>query len=148
MGYAAQRRHLADGKIWGGEVLVADFRGFERRAHFRYVPLAGGDTAVREPWRIGLSYLLDTFGARVESLDLPLWRRIAPKKLAAVRSMIERGINSVETRHAAGHRGDRAGCAGGASGWVYLGGVSQHSGGDCGGSLPQVAGEGGHRACA
>jgi hydrogenase maturation protein HypF len=46
---------------------------------------------------MGLSYVLDTFGARAESLDLPLWRRIAPKKLAAVRSMIERGINSVET---------------------------------------------------
>jgi hydrogenase maturation protein HypF len=86
-----------DGKIWGGEFLVADFRGFERRAHFRYIPLAGGDTAVREPWRIGLSYLLDTFGARAESLDLPLWRRIAPKKLAAVRAMIEGGINSIET---------------------------------------------------
>jgi len=86
-----------DGKIWGGEFLVADFRGFARRAHFRYIPLAGGDTAVREPWRIGLSYLLDTFGARAESLDLPLWRRIAPKKLSTVRSMIERRINSIET---------------------------------------------------
>ena len=52
-----------DGKIWGGEFLVADFTGFERRAHFRYIPLAGGDAAVREPWRLGLSYLLDTFGA-------------------------------------------------------------------------------------
>jgi hypothetical protein len=66
-----------DGKIWGGEFLVADFHGFARRAHFRYIPLAGGDTAVREPWRIGLGYLLDTFGARAESLDLPLWPRSA-----------------------------------------------------------------------
>jgi hydrogenase maturation protein HypF len=86
-----------DGKIWGGEFLLADFRGFERRAHFRYIPLAGGDTAVREPWRIGLSYLLDTFGPKAESLDLPLWRRVPPKKLATVRSMIERGINSIDT---------------------------------------------------
>ncbi len=30
-----------DGKIWGGEFLIADFAGFERRAHFRYIPLAG-----------------------------------------------------------------------------------------------------------
>ena len=86
-----------DGKIWGGEFLVADFCGFERRAHFRYIPLAGGDTAVREPWRIGLGYLLDTFGAQTESLDLPLWRRVPPKKLSTVRSMIERGINSIQT---------------------------------------------------
>ncbi len=86
-----------DGKIWGGEFLVADFRGFERRAHFRYVPLAGGDTAVREPWRLALSYLLDTYGAAIDSLDLPLLRRIPAKKLATVRSMIERRINTVDT---------------------------------------------------
>jgi hydrogenase maturation protein HypF len=86
-----------DGKIWGGEFLLADFLGFERRAHFRYIPLAGGDTAVREPWRIGLGYLLDTFGPQAESLDLPLWRRVPSKKLTAVRTMIERRINCVET---------------------------------------------------
>jgi hydrogenase maturation protein HypF len=87
----------SDGKIWGGEFLVADFAGFERRAHFRYIPLAGGDRAVREPWRLALSYLLDAFGAEFDSLDLPLFHRIPPKKIAAVRSMIERHINTVET---------------------------------------------------
>jgi hydrogenase maturation protein HypF len=86
-----------DGKIWGGEFLVADFTGFERRAHFRYVPLAGGDTAVREPWRLAISYLLDAFGAKVDSLDLPLWRRVPQKKMTAVRTMIERGVNTVQT---------------------------------------------------
>lgn len=86
-----------DGKIWGGEFLVADFDGFQRRAHFRYIPLPGGDTAVREPWRIGLSYLLDTFGARIDSLDFPMLRRIPGTKAAAVRAMIERRINAVDT---------------------------------------------------
>ena len=86
-----------DGKIWGGEFLVADLAGFERRAHFRYIPLAGGDTAVREPWRLGLSYLLDAFGARIDSLDLPLLQRVPRKKLSAVRAMIEREINTVPT---------------------------------------------------
>ncbi len=86
-----------DGKIWGGEFLVADFAGFERRAHFRYIALAGGDRAVREPWRLGLSYLLDTFGAQLVPLDLPLFQRVPPKKIATVRSMIERRINTVDT---------------------------------------------------
>jgi hydrogenase maturation protein HypF len=87
----------ADGRIWGGEFLLADFAGFVRRAHFRYIPLAGGDTAVREPWRLALSYLLDTFGGQADALDFPLWRRVPAKKIAAVRSMIERGINTVQT---------------------------------------------------
>ena len=86
-----------DGKIWGGEFLIADFAAFERRAHFRYVPLAGGDTAVREPWRLALSYLLDTFGPKVDSLDLPLWRRVPSKKIETVRAVIERGIHTVQT---------------------------------------------------
>lgn len=86
-----------DRKIWGGEFLMADFAGFERRAHLRYIPLAGGDTAVREPWRLALSYLLDTFGARADSLNLPLFARVPARKIATVRSMIERRINTVET---------------------------------------------------
>ena len=86
-----------DGKIWGGEILVADFAGFERRAHLRYIPLAGGDAAVREPWRLGLSYLMDTFGAQAASMDLPLYREVPSVKVRAVRAMIERGINTVET---------------------------------------------------
>ena len=44
-----------DGKIWGGEFLVCDFLGFERCGHLRYVPLAGGDSAVRQPWRSALA---------------------------------------------------------------------------------------------
>lgn len=86
-----------DGKIWGGEFLIADFAGFERRAHFRYIPLAGGDRAVREPWRLALSYLIDTFGAQHATLHLPLFERVPPKKIATVRSMIEHRINTVDT---------------------------------------------------
>ncbi len=86
-----------DGKIWGGEFLIADFAGFERRAHFRYISLAGGDMAVRQPWRLALSYLLDTFGTQLSTLDLPLFRRVPANKIATIRSMIERRINTVET---------------------------------------------------
>jgi hydrogenase maturation protein HypF len=85
-----------DGQIWGGEFLVADFAEFQRRAHFRYVALPGGDAAIREPWRVALSYLWDTFGAQADALDLPL-RQIPEKKLALVRAMIARGINTVQT---------------------------------------------------
>lgn len=46
-----------DETIWGGEILVGDFLSFERVAHFKPIPLPGGDKAIREPWRIALSYL-------------------------------------------------------------------------------------------
>jgi hydrogenase maturation protein HypF len=80
-----------DGAIWGGEFLVGGYQGFERAAHFRYVPLAGGDAAIREPWRSGLSYLMDAFGP-----DTPF--DAAPEARArVVRRMIARNVNTVAT---------------------------------------------------
>ncbi len=46
-----------DGKIWGGEVLVSELDKFDRFAHLEYIPMPGGDAAVREPWRMALAYL-------------------------------------------------------------------------------------------
>src|SRR5262245_27746546 len=86
-----------DGTIWGGEFLVATLSGYERRAHLRSVPLAGGDRAIREPWRMAVSYLRDAPGKDPTSLDLPGWGQIPAKKLEIVTSMIQRGINTVQT---------------------------------------------------
>ncbi|MHB8859723.1 MAG: carbamoyltransferase HypF [Thermoleophilia bacterium] len=45
-----------DGAIWGGEFFVGSMsRGFTREAHFEYIPLLGGEAAIREPWRMSLA---------------------------------------------------------------------------------------------
>ena len=46
-----------DGAIWGGEFLLADLAASQREAHLAYIPLAGGDRAIREPWRVALAWL-------------------------------------------------------------------------------------------
>jgi len=46
-----------DGRVWGGEFLVADYAAYERAAHFDYVPMYGGELAIRETWRMALAYL-------------------------------------------------------------------------------------------
>jgi hydrogenase maturation protein HypF len=46
-----------DGAIWGGEFLIADYKGFQRVAHLEYSPLPGGDAATKNPYRIALAQL-------------------------------------------------------------------------------------------
>jgi hydrogenase maturation protein HypF len=80
-----------DGQVWGAEFLIADWRDFERRAHFRYVPMVGGDAAVRQPWRMALSYLIDAFGAPLP--EVPGLAAIPP----LVEQALRKGINTIQT---------------------------------------------------
>ncbi|HEY0309387.1 MAG TPA: carbamoyltransferase HypF [Acidobacteriaceae bacterium] len=83
-----------DGTIWGGEFLAAGLAGFERFGHLRNVLLAGGDAAVREPWRVARSYLRDAFGTAIpEHAVAP----VSGGKLRLVDAMLDRRLNAVET---------------------------------------------------
>ncbi len=83
-----------DGRIWGGEVLLADFCGFERVAHLAYVPLPGGEAAIREPWRMAISYLAQHFGREFLDRPIPLLGEIGGSSIGLVMRMMERELNS------------------------------------------------------
>jgi len=83
-----------DGRIWGGEVLLADFSGFERVAHLGYVPLPGGSAAIREPWRMAVAYLAHHFGREFLDRRIPFLREIDGVSLELVLRMINRNLNS------------------------------------------------------
>ncbi len=83
-----------DAKIWGGEVLVADYFDFRRAAHFAYLPLPGGAVAIREPWRMAISYLVQHFGREFLEYRIPMLDRIDRRHIELVLRMIERGVNS------------------------------------------------------
>ena len=81
----------ADGRIWGGEVLVSRLDGFERFAHLEYVPMPGGEAAIREPWRMALAAL------RTAGLDLEPAATLVgagEKEARVLDRMIERGVNA------------------------------------------------------
>ena len=47
----------SDGAIWGGELLAGGYEGFRRVGSMRPIPLAGGDAAIDEIWRVGAAML-------------------------------------------------------------------------------------------
>jgi hydrogenase maturation protein HypF len=88
-----------DGAIWGGEIMLADLHTFERMAHLAYVPMPGGEQAIRQPWRMAAVYLAQSFGDDFLALDLPLMGTGQPAGALATRwhplaQMIQRGLNS------------------------------------------------------
>ena len=83
-----------DGCIWGGEFLVCDFSGYRRAAHLKYLPLPGGDAAIKRPYRMAISYLLGCLGPDARWEGLPPLRHVDDAELAVVRRQIERGINA------------------------------------------------------
>jgi hydrogenase maturation protein HypF len=83
-----------DGAIWGGEVLLTDYVQIQRAAHFEYVALPGGEAAIREPWRIAVSYLAKHFGRTLSDLEIPFTENLDRRNLAILMQMIDRGVNS------------------------------------------------------
>ena len=83
-----------DGRIWGGEILVGDLSSFERRGHFAYLPMPGGARAIKEPWRMAVSYLYQAYGEGLWEQPLPLLKKLERSKVETLLQMIRQGINS------------------------------------------------------
>jgi hydrogenase maturation protein HypF len=86
-----------DGRMWGGEFFVADFREAERIAHLDYVPMPGGAKAIREPWRMAAVYLNRTMGSDFIKLKIPFTRNLDARVWATLSKMAATGTNSPET---------------------------------------------------
>lgn len=88
-----------DRTVWGGELLLGDARACRRIGSLQPFRLPGSESAVREPWRVALSLLRETFGAGVPR-DLPLNDAITREQADVVLQMLERGVNAPVTTSA------------------------------------------------
>ncbi len=94
-----------DGTFWGGEVMVADLRGYRRVGRFGVAPLPGGEAAVRRPATTALGYLLG--GERLGGAPIPaelveaFVGRFPAREVETVRRMVSAGVNSPVTSSAA-----------------------------------------------
>lgn len=80
-----------DGNIWGGEVLIADYDSFIRKAHLEYLPMPGGELAIRKPYRLAIGYLYSLFGdiPKLSFLD-----NVSEEEIKIIKEQIEKGINT------------------------------------------------------
>ena len=83
-----------DGAIWGGEVLLASYVNFERVAHLEYLPLPGGDSATRNPWRIAVGYA-ESLG--LDIANLPFLESIDANAVEIVRLQVRKKLNTPQT---------------------------------------------------
>lgn len=83
-----------DGCIWGGELLLAEYRGSERAGHLEYIPMPGAEAAVREPWRMAVSYLYRHFGRGFLDFQIPFVQQLDRTKVNVLLAAVRRKVNS------------------------------------------------------
>jgi hydrogenase maturation protein HypF len=85
----------SDAAVWGGEVLLANYKGYQRLAQLKYVPLAGGDVSVLRPYRMALAHL---WAAGIAwDPDLPPVAACPPEERKVLAHQLETGLGCVPT---------------------------------------------------
>ncbi len=85
-----------DGTVWGGELLVGGLESYARAGHLWPVRLPGGDSAVREPWRMACAWL----EASGSPAPPALGAAVDGARWAAVASMCRSGLSAPVTTSA------------------------------------------------
>jgi len=80
-----------DGAIWGGEIFVADHIDFERSYHLDYMPLPGGDAAIKHPIRIAYSY------SKVAGLHTDNLNNISALEMKVIDRQLQNNFNVFQT---------------------------------------------------
>ena len=86
-----------DGTIWGGELLLADYRSYRRLGTFKPVAMPGGAQAVRQPWRNLYAHLMAELGWPDFALNFEgteLFAFFSEKPRETLDAMIARGVNA------------------------------------------------------
>ncbi len=80
-----------DGTFWGGEFLLADYRGYKRLGSFKPVAMIGGTQAIYQPWRSAYAHLKQYSS---DYRDLDIFKFFQQKPTQLLDQMVTKGINS------------------------------------------------------
>lgn len=86
-----------DNTVWGGEFLVADEKEFIRAGHLKNLIIPGGESSIRQTWRIALSLLRQTHTGSWKQLAKELNICTADQDLDLFETAFENKINCFTT---------------------------------------------------
>ena len=84
----------SDGRLWGGEFLICDYKNFKRAGHLKEIPLLGGEKAIQEPYRLAVCWLYSVYKDRFLSLKINFVKCIDKNKWRVLKQMYVSGFNS------------------------------------------------------
>ena len=82
-----------NGALWGGEILLANYRSCKRVGSLKAAPLLGGDRAAREPWRNLIAQLLVGFGTS-DRWPAPLRKKLETRPVDLLTDAWRAGLNT------------------------------------------------------
>jgi hydrogenase maturation protein HypF len=82
-----------DGRVWGGEFLIAGYGKSARFASLKPFRLVGGEAAIKEPSRSAAAVLWELMGEEMEKLSLPSWNGTGNQR-AQCGSLLQSGVAS------------------------------------------------------
>jgi len=88
-----------DGLLWGGEFFTGSYSGYKRVGHLNYVKMPGGEMAIKDPWRMAVSYLYSLDENLIKRLSedkeigITLFKDIDANSIAVISQMLEKDIN-------------------------------------------------------
>lgn len=84
-----------DGNIWGGEVFIGNKKRYKRVKHLEYFKLIGGEKSIKEPKRVALSLLFETFSLdEVLNLDIPTTKAFNASEIKLMHTVWLKGLNA------------------------------------------------------
>ena len=83
-----------DKKIWGGEFLLCNRKEYVRIGHLQYFNLPGGESAIKNPWKIALSLLYKVYN---DDFINYIPNNLKNKSVSVIKNIIDKKINSPET---------------------------------------------------
>lgn len=90
-----------DGTIWGGEILLADYQGFERMGSIEPFLQIGGDISAKEGWRIAVSMIYQQVQDRQETMEIVRKLQLCSEpECKVILAMADKKLNAVTSTSA------------------------------------------------